>query len=125
MKHSILVLAVALACLVAAPTALAQSRVGCDPGGPTPGGAGFFARGTVSAVDTTGDLLTVTVTKGSDGLPTPLVVTILHLLMRDSLSRLGGRRVRRRRARSTAGRHRTPATTRSLSRSRHDTPRLA
>jgi hypothetical protein len=76
MKRSILVLAVALACLVAAPTALAQSRVGCDPGGPAPGGAGFFARGTVSAVDTTNDLLTVTVTKGSDGLPTPLVVTI-------------------------------------------------
>ena len=77
MKRSILVLAVALACLVAAPAAQAQSRLGCDPGGGTPSGAaGFFARGTVSAVDTTNDLLTVNVTRGSDGLPVPLIVTI-------------------------------------------------
>ena len=68
MKRSILVLAVALACLVAAPVALAQSRVGCDPGGSTPPGDGttFYACGTVASVDTVNNLLTVNVTNGSD-----------------------------------------------------------
>jgi tRNA (Thr-GGU) A37 N-methylase len=72
MKRSIVVLAVALACLLLAPVALAQSRVGCDPGGST----GFHACGTVSSVDVADNLLTLNVTAGSAGLPSPLTVAI-------------------------------------------------
>ncbi len=74
MKRFLPLLAVLLACLVCVPAALAQSRVQCDPGG---GDASrFFAAGTVTAVDTTNDLLTFTVAHASDGLTGSLTVVI-------------------------------------------------
>ena len=74
MKRAVLVLAVACACLIAAPAAFAQGRLGCDPGGPPPsGGSGHFRfLGTVSAVPVPdgngGGTLQVSVTHGSPSL---------------------------------------------------------
>ncbi len=73
MKRSLPLLAVLLACLVCVPAALAQSRPQCIPGGDA---NSFFAAGTVTAVDTTNDLLTLTVAHGSHGLTGSLTVLI-------------------------------------------------
>jgi len=61
MKRLVPVLAVVVACLVLAPIVFAQSRPQCDPGG---GGSRFFVSGTVTAVDTTTNVLSVAVDRG-------------------------------------------------------------
>ena len=74
MKRFLPLLAVLLACLVCVPAALAQSRLQCEPGGGS--ASHFVAAGTVTAVDTTNDLLTFTVAHASGGLTGSLAVAI-------------------------------------------------
>jgi hypothetical protein len=85
MKHAVLVLAVALACLIAAPAALAHGRLGCDPGGgswPSGGATHFRLSGSVAATpvpdNNGGGTLQVSVTHGSCSLngASSLTVTV-------------------------------------------------